>query len=152
MTRLILMLSLFFVTTASAHAQVIAVKSGEHDGFTRLVLELGHPRQWTLGRTLDGYGLRLSGPAQRFDLSKAFSLIDRKRLASIWVDPESNDLLFGLGCACHAIPFEFRPDVLVIDIRDGAASKGSSFEQALDGGTLPETCGSRNASAPAQTK
>jgi hypothetical protein len=114
-------------------AQAVVVKSGEHAGFTRLVLEVPGVADWQLGRTDDGYALRLPGPPRRFDLSQVYRLIGRDRLSAIWVAPENGDLRLGVGCACHALPFEFRPGVIVIDLRDGAAPEGSSFEQALDG-------------------
>ena len=121
----------------AAFAQAIVVQSGEHPGFSRLVLELGQPVPWTLGRTADGYELKLEGASARFDLSQVYRLIPHDRLAAIWVDPSSGNLRLGVGCACHAMPFEFRPDVLVVDLKDGAPPPGSSFETALDGAGLP---------------
>ncbi|HEX9857991.1 MAG TPA: hypothetical protein VGA75_06510, partial [Paracoccaceae bacterium] len=115
-----------------AAAQVIAVKSGEHDTFTRLVLETGAPVGWALGRTTDGYELRLDRDGFRFDLSQIYRRVPRHRLAAIWVDPASGTLHLGIGCACHALPFEFRPGIVVIDLRDGPPPAGSSFEQAFE--------------------
>lgn len=114
-------------------AAPVVVKSGEHDGFTRLVLEYGSPVDWQVGRTSDGYELRLGGDAPAYDLSVVFDIIGKSRLAAIWVDPASKNLRIGIACKCHAIPFEFRPGIVVIDLRDGSPPKGSSFELALDG-------------------
>ena len=117
----------------------VAVTSGEHAGFTRLVLDFGAPVDWQVGRTSDGYALQLRGksPPQPYDLTKVFALIGKGRLAAIWADPQTVQLNIGVACACHAIPFEFRPGILVIDLRDGAPPKGSSFELALDGASVP---------------
>jgi len=134
MKTLILLLLLL---APAATAQTVSVKSGAHDGFTRLVLELGRPVDWQLGRTADGYALRLEPPGARFDLSQVYQLIGRERLAAIWVEPDTNQLKLGIGCACHAIPFEFRPGVIVIDLRDGRPPQGSSFELALEGEAPP---------------
>ena len=120
-----------------ASAQAIVVQSGEHPGFARLVLDLGQPVPWALGRTADGYELRLDRADTRFDLSQVYDLIPRDRLAAIWVDPTSGNLRLGVGCACHVMPFEFRPDVLVVDLKDGPPPVGSSFENALGGARLP---------------
>ena len=122
---------------APAAAQTISVQAGEHATFTRLVLDLPQPTDWQLGRTADGYELRVAGGAPRFDLTKVFRVIPRTRLASIWADPASGTLRIGIACACHAVPFEFRPDIIVIDLRDGPPDVGSTFEAGLDGGVLP---------------
>ena len=132
---------IWFCLTAPMAAAPVTVTSGEHDGFTRLVLDFGTPVDWQVGRTLDGYALQLraaqGGQPQRYDLAKAFDLIGKGRLAAIWADPETAQLNIGIACACHAIPFEFRPGILVIDLRDGAPPKGSSFELAIDGASVP---------------
>lgn len=123
----------WFLFAQAAFGQTVMVKSGDHDGFTRLVLELPKVTDWRLGRTAEGYTLRLSGNPIRFDVTMAFKEINRNRLAAIWVDPETSDLHLGIACACYALPFEFRPGIIVIDLRDGPPPNGSSFELALDG-------------------
>lgn len=120
-----------------AVARPVAVTSGEHDGFTRLVFDFGAPVDWRVGRSADGYELSVPDPAPAYDLRGIFQLIGRSRLAAIWPDPESGNLRIGIGCACHALPFEFRPGIVVIDLRDGPPPKGSSFELALEGGAAP---------------
>lgn len=131
MIRWLLALCLLLATPALAAP--VLVKSGEHDGFTRLVMDFGHPIAWQLGRTEDGYELRIADQSPGYDLTEAFKLIGKSRLAAIWADPNSGDLRLGIACACHAIPFEFRPGIVVIDLSDGPPPKGSSFELALDG-------------------
>lgn len=126
------------LSTGYASAQAVKVQSGDHDGFTRLVLEFGAPVEWTFGRTSDGYALHLPSSTQPYDLSAVYKLIQHDRLSAIWVDPETGNLHLGIGCPCYAMPFEFRPGVIVIDLRDGPPPKGSSFEQALDGTAQPE--------------
>jgi hypothetical protein len=116
-----------------ALAQTVKVKSGDHSGFTRLVLELPKAVDWQLGRTAEGYALQLQDKSVQFDVTTVFDDIQRNRLAAIWTDPVSGALRFGVACACHAIPFEFRPGIIVVDLRDGPPPKGSSFELALDG-------------------
>ncbi len=122
----------------SALAQSVAVTTGDHDGFTRLVLDYGSVVDWQVGRTADGYEVRLTGKGPTYDLTGVYDLIGRGRLASVWVDPETGRLRIGVGCGCHAIPFEFRPGIVVVDIRDGPPPRGSSFEITLEGNSLPE--------------
>lgn len=124
---------LMLVLAQAASAQTVSVKSGDHPGFTRLVLELPQVTDWEMGRTDEGYELRLKTDGVRFDLSRVFDEIKRNRLAAIWMDPGSGGLRLGVACACHAMPFEFRPGIIVVDLRDGPPPNGSSFELALDG-------------------
>lgn len=132
-----LVLIFLLAMCGSVQAEPIRVTGGAHDGFTRLVLSGVAPGDWRLGRTADGYALWLSAAAPVFDLSEVFARIGRNRLAAIWANPEDATLRLGVACACHAIPFEFRPGIIVIDLRDGPPPDGSSFEQALDGNLLP---------------
>lgn len=128
-----LFLVLWALGAGAAMAAPVVVTSGEHDGFTRLVFDYGTPVDWQVGRTVDGYELAIAGASPSYDLREIFDLIGRSRLAAIWPDPEAGNLRIGIACACHALPFEFRPGIVVIDLHDGPPPKGSSFELALDG-------------------
>lgn len=131
MKFLSILIWLFLSQTTAA--QTVIVKSGEHPGFTRLVLELPKAADWQIGRTAEGYELRIADKTLRFDVTNVFRDIQRNRLAAIWMDPDSGGLRLGIACACHALPFEFRAGIIVIDLRDGPPPNGSSFELALDG-------------------
>lgn len=135
------LLVILLLAAGSLRAETVAVASGEHDGFSRIVLDLAEPTRWQLGRTADGYALRLAREDIRFDLREVFRTIPRTRLAAIWADPATGDLQLGIACACHALPFEFRDDIIVIDIRDGPPPPGSSFELTLAGDGLPALAG-----------
>lgn len=111
-------------------AGTVEVRSGEHPGFTRLVVAGAGPGEWTLGRTNSGYGLRLPEPAD-IDLTQAFRLIGRDRVAALDVDPDRRGLLVTLGCDCHAEAFRTEAGLLVVDIRDGKPKAGSAFENPL---------------------
>jgi hypothetical protein len=114
-------------------AETITVTSGEHDGYSRLVLALPEGADWQVGRTTAGYELSLTGNDVRFDVSRVFDLIPKTRLTGLFADPSSGRLQMSLSCLCHALPFQLDPRTLVIDLRDGPAPSGSSFEMALDG-------------------
>ena len=129
MLRLILLV--WLALCASAAAQVVTVRSGEHDGFTRLVLTFPEPGGWDLGRTGDGYAFRARATRWRYDISTVFDLIPRDRLSALWVDPESGALRMGLGCDCHAIATPFRAGIVVVDIKPGPAPENSPYEQAI---------------------
>ncbi|QYK41570.1 MAG: hypothetical protein KF887_00010 [Paracoccaceae bacterium] len=120
---------------SAAMAQTIPVRSGEHEGFSRLVLTLPQGTGWHLWRTDQGYALRLDRSA-RYDLAGVFRLIPRTRLAAIWAEPATGWLQLGLGCRCHATAFEFRPGILVIDLHDGPPPPGSVFETDKNGAVM----------------
>jgi hypothetical protein len=122
---------LWLLLSGMAAAQVVTVRSGQHDGFTRLVLTFPEPGGWDFGRTGDGYGFRARVGGWRFDIAGVFDRVPRDRLSALWADPETGVLRLGLGCACHAIATPFRPGIVVIDILDGAAPPDSPYETAL---------------------
>ena len=133
----LLTLLIWMALSQVAFAQTAVVKSGDHPGFTRLVLELPTAFDWKMGRTDEGYELRIADQNLRFDLTSVFTTIGHDRLASIWADPATGGLRLGIACACFAQPFEFRPGIIVIDLRDGPPPESSVFETALDGADTP---------------
>ncbi|MGB3281162.1 MAG: hypothetical protein WBA92_18425 [Pseudorhodobacter sp.] len=133
-----LLLFLLILANASvASAQTISVKSGEHDGFSRLVFTFPSLKEWKLVRESDGYGLAVTGPAPDYDLSGVFRRLSAGRLTKIYRDDTIGRLHMELACDCHAVPFELRNGVLVVDIVDGVAPANSPFELADDGSRLP---------------
>lgn len=130
-----LLLAVLLMAALPAAAQV-RVTSGEHDGFTRIVLQGAGLAGWTLQRNGAGYDLRLRTPVA-LDLSRAFDLIGRQRVGGLAPLSGQAGLSLSVACACHAIAFDLRSGVVVIDLRDGPPPDGSSFELAADGTRLP---------------
>ncbi len=114
-----------------ALAEVALVRGGEHPDFTRIVVETAQTGGWRLGRTDDGYALQLGDAVTGFDLTQAFARIPRDKVSALWRDPESGQLRFSLSCPCYAAAFEFRPGIVVIDIKPGQPPAGSAFEEPL---------------------
>lgn len=130
---MIRLMALLLALAAPAEAETARLISGEHDDFTRLVVELPGAGGWTLGRTATGYGFATTATVQpAYDLSQVWSRIPRTRLQSISVVPETGVLQVTLACPCHIFPFEYRPGAIVLDIKEGAAPPGSAFEAMLD--------------------
>lgn len=129
------LLLLFVLLVAHPAAAQVRVISGEHDGFTRVVLQGPGLAGWQVVRRTTGYEVRLRMPV-RIDLSRAFDIIGRQRVRGLAPLATGNGLAMTIGCACHAIPFELEPGVIVIDVRDGPPPEGSSFELAADGQRL----------------
>lgn len=133
MIRLVASFSLVFCMALPLQARTVVLQSGDHDGFSRIVLEIGTPAPWQLGRTSDGYELKIQRNDLTFDVSRVFDLIPKSRIAAVWQDTETGTLQLNVACACHAIPFEFRPGVIVIDLKNGPPPKDSPFEASLAG-------------------
>ena len=98
-----------------AAAQGVPVRSGEHDGFTRLVARIGAERDWQIIRDEAGVAIRFSPDAPDFDVSGVFDLIGRTRLTEI---RSEDGLYLSLACPCTVSIERFQGDLAVIDIDD----------------------------------
>ena len=94
--------AIFILLASQAGAEVIQVQSGDHPGFTRLVLAIPDGRDWQLGRQGDDYVIDTGGPTDSFDLTQAFNLIGRNRLAALLAQAAPGRLHLDLACLCHA--------------------------------------------------
>lgn len=138
---------------SAAQADTVKVQAGDHDGFTRLVVSPGKMTDWSLGRTMDGYELRLTTPDAQFDVGRIFDRIKRQRIADIGPGARPGALGLTLGCDCHATVFAMGGGKIVIDITDGPPPKSSPFEQdfsAHDDGAATGA-GGEGAAVPPQT-
>ena len=123
-------LMLFLYSANFTEARPAVVRSGEHDGFSRLVLTFDSTPDWSLGRTEQGYELRLAERTQEYDLREAFARIPRTRVSDI-IASTGGALDFVVNCTCFADAFLFDTKTLVIDIISGSAPQQAKFEQNL---------------------
>ena len=137
----VFILMVFLGLAPMGNAQNISVTSGEHEDFSRLVLTFSKPFDWVLAREASGYTLSTGQNIPNYDLSDAFRRLTNKRVTDIRREPMTGALYIAVNCECYAIPFELRTGILVIDIRDGTAPSGSSFELARDGTLSPPLIG-----------
>ncbi len=100
-----------------ALAQSVLVRTAEHDGFTRVVVDFADRPEWRLREVEGGLRLQTDGAA-RFDLSDAYRRIGRDRMRAIST-PEPGVLRIELGCNCSARTIELANGGLVIDLVDG---------------------------------
>ncbi len=131
---------ILLLAPVGAVAQTVTFRSGEHAGFSRLVLDIPPGTDWSLGRQGDDYLLSL-GEGITFDTSAAFERIPRDRIAALDTSAAPGELIVRLGCDCHATAFLFQPGKLVLDVVDGPAPQGSPFEVVQNGGpalSVPE--------------
>ncbi|WP_114965496.1 hypothetical protein [Alkalilacustris brevis] len=110
-----------------ALAGQISVRSGEHPGFTRLVMALPEGAAWRLTPVPRGYELVLTGaPGAVFDLGTVFNRIRRDRIAAITASATPPRLVLDVPCDCEAVTFTERPNYLVVDIRSPVAEQISA--------------------------
>ncbi|WP_436398444.1 hypothetical protein [Roseobacter sp. S98] len=105
------------VASTALKAEPVPVIAGEHEDFTRLVLEMPPDMSWELQGELGEYRVSLLAHDDGFDTSRTFSIIPRDRLASVSSDQSSISLKF--NCDCPVEVFEEQGGYLVIDVLDG---------------------------------
>ncbi|CUH79696.1 hypothetical protein [Tropicibacter naphthalenivorans] len=122
------------VWPSSLVAQSIAVRSGDHADFTRLVVDLPDGSDWSIsdadaGRTKV---LRLSRPGLSFDIGDVFSRISRDRIVDLDSPPQRSELRIELGCACEINAYSFKDKMLVLDVQNGPALSPAPEVVAVD--------------------
>lgn len=122
-------LSAFIFLGAAAMAEPIAIRSGDHASFARLVLSIPEGAEWDVGRMGDDVGVVLSDHEDGFDTDGIFDRIPRNRIGS--VSSEDRLLRLELVCDCHADAFLWQADRLVVDIVDGPPPPGNPFDMPL---------------------
>jgi len=127
MRRLCLLLLLVCIP-AGVFAQSVVVRSGEHGDFSRLAFSFSEPVEWKMGRVSGGYEIRLQGNGETIDVSRVYRRISRGRIKDISVSPDNSSITLSVDCTCHADAFEFRPGLLVVDIKDGLPEGSNPFE------------------------
>ena len=107
------------LTAGTVQAQTVVTRSGEHKGFTRLVMRLPNGADWSL--TQSGYTatINIDAPEVVFDTSRVFNLIPRTRLQSLGQNGPGQPLRLQLGCECTVTSYVQEDGYLVVDIRDG---------------------------------
>lgn len=111
---------LFFVIAATTvSANPIVVRSGDHNGFTRLVMQLPDSVQWQVTETRGLKTITVSGHDAGFDISRVFDVIPRDQLTNVRNFPSSLEL--ELSCDCDLNTFIEQSEFLVVDIIDGPA-------------------------------
>ncbi len=119
MIRGVCIILLVLAAGSGAMARTIAVRSGEHKDFTRLVMLLPPRAEWSIDETRRSLALTVALPSVQFDVSQVFNRIPRTRLVALRQNGPGSDLVFSLGCDCSVTSFTEKSGYLVIDIKDG---------------------------------
>ncbi|MCV3269878.1 tetratricopeptide repeat protein [Roseobacter sinensis] len=101
----------------AAHSNPIVVRSGDHEGFTRLVLRLPENVTWELIEEPGLKTISFRGHDAGFNVSRVFDVIPRDQLLE--VRPYPSRLELDLSCVCDVNTFVERREFLVVDILDG---------------------------------
>lgn len=125
------------VAAGSAQAQTIVTRSGEHDGFSRLVMRLPDGATWSLDQSGRSASLKLNAPSAVFDTSRVFDLIPRKRLQQISQSGAGQPLKMALGCDCKIRSYLQGNGYLVVDIADGDGNPVGNRQVARNLGAAP---------------
>jgi hypothetical protein len=107
------------LATGAAQAQSIEVLTGEHGAFTRLALVLPPAADWSIEEDTGDHTLRIDRAGLVLDVSRAFTRIDRSRIAALESIGDGGALRIRLACDCPLAAYEDPPGILVIDVRDG---------------------------------
>ncbi len=72
MREFVLTVAFLTVFTGHANAEQLSVRSGEHEGFSRLVLPYPRGTTWTVEDSSDGITIRTAGKNFSYDISDVF--------------------------------------------------------------------------------
>ena len=115
--RFFTLLAITWFATA-ANAQSVQVRTGEHQGFTRIVLTMPGRIAWQLDQSGKDATLVFERPGLTFDTSAVFDRISENRLMAVAADATASKLNLTLGCDCNLRSFWLKDGMLVIDITD----------------------------------
>ena len=104
---------------STAQAETITARSGEHDGFSRLVMRLPDGAQWALNQSGRTASLKIDSSTAVFDTSRVWDLIPRDRLQGLSQSGPGQPLRMQLGCDCEIQSYLQSDGYLVVDISDG---------------------------------
>ena len=118
----------------TAMAQQAVVRSGEHDGFSRLVIDLPDRFPWRMSDDGRRRSISLDGYRGRFDLDEVFLRLSEDRLASVDVMENGRGIEFEMTCDCAVEVGYFGAAMLVVDISDTDPSGAPAAEDLVEGG------------------
>lgn len=126
------------LSVSTAKAETVTVRTGEHDGFTRIVLHAQTDQEWSVSGDPGELSV-ISKSGALFDSNSAFDRIQRDRVAE-FSDSGTGTLTAKLNCDCDHRVFPWRRYGLVIDVLDGPAlskvDSGSAAEIDISGPEL----------------
>lgn len=120
MIRSALLTSALIAAAGIAVARDVTVRSGEHDGYTRLVVQVPPGTEWGLKQSKNGAKLSVTLDDVAFQTGSVFQRLTQNRLATISQPEPGAPLEMEFGCDCAASAFLFRDTMIVVDIAPGS--------------------------------
>lgn len=117
---------------AIADAQTVPIRSGEHDGFSRIVLDMPRRLSWRLLPAPEGRLLQVDQAGLLFDTSNVYYRMTDQRVSAITPVSNPAGLRFDLACDCTVTGFWHGASMLVIDVADKSASAVGTVDTNLD--------------------
>ncbi len=116
-------LGLFLFALPLAAQQVVSVTSGEHAGYSRLVLRVNPNLDWEIVKARGMATLRFPAQELSFATTRVFDRISTDRIASLSTSHSKNgsELQLKLKCSCDVQGFAFKGNYIVVDVFDGPA-------------------------------
>lgn len=115
-----------------AVAQTAVLRSGEHDGFTRLVIDLPTPGTATLDQNGREVSVTLAQPVAAFDLAGVFRRIKTDRIADLRAMDNGRGLMVTLACDCEARLFRAGDRMLAIDVSAATSARTATQQSTAD--------------------
>ena len=112
---------LFLLAATISEALEVTARSGEHDGFTRVVFYIGQKARWTSKHKENGIELSFNGDAINLEASDFHRRLNQGRVEKIFVAPEGDRIVLEFGCRCSADQFSTKDGLLVYDIKPDLA-------------------------------
>ena len=97
-----------------AAAQAINIRSGAHEGFARVVLDVQPNTEWRSQPIPSGMEVTLLGHTEGFDTARVFDRINRDYISQVVGEEDSVSVKF--SCRCEASVFNAGPRMIVIDV------------------------------------
>jgi len=118
-----LAVALILSASPLAAQQVVPVQSGEHNGFSRLVLRIDPSVDWQVDTRRGMAAIRFPDQVLDFSTARVFDRISTDRIAGVKAAQlESGaELQLELDCKCEVKSFAFNNNYIVIDVFDGPA-------------------------------
>ncbi|WP_299899583.1 hypothetical protein [uncultured Ruegeria sp.] len=100
-------------------AQGVVVRSGEHDGYTRLVFDVPPDTGWVLAQRKNGASITIALDDVTFETNSVFGRLTTNRLTSLSQKSPGSALEMEFGCNCVPSAFLYRNSMIVLDIMPG---------------------------------
>ncbi len=116
--RLLIAVVCSLAFAGSVNAQTVEVRSGQHDGFIRLIVDLPERVDVKIDNWREQANIALPGRKFTFDTSRVFDRISRDQIREVTSGESDATLTIKLGCNCEISSFWHGKSLLVLDVKE----------------------------------